>query len=394
VFRPKYKDKRTGELREASTWSIRYYVRGKMRQEQTHSTKKPDAERLLRARVTAAAQGRPAGPDVEKTTVKDLIEILVTDYKNNGRRSLRRLSSSVGHLSAFFGEYLAVDVTEDRIAAYVRQRKEEINPRTHKSIENATVNRELAALKRMFRLGERAQRVGRRPYIEMLKETNTRKGFFEYDQLQAVLCNLSVDLQPLAQVAYITGWRVADELQTRQWSHVDFEAGFLRLEPGETKNDEGRMFPLTPGLREVLEEQRERTKTLEVATGRIIPWVFHRNGKPIRDLRTAWRDACEKAGVPGRVLHDFRRTAVRNLERAGVPRSTAMKMVGHKTEAIYRRYAIVDEGMMREGAEKLATLHAAERTIERKHAAAGGRFIGPDKSGTSRGLNATEVEKG
>jgi integrase len=66
-----------------------------------------------------------------------------------------------------------------------------------------------------------------------------------------------------------------------------------------------------------------------------------------------WISACEAAGYPGKLIHDFRRTAVRNLERAGVPRSTAMQMVGHKTEAIYRRYAIVDEQMHREGAAKL-----------------------------------------
>ncbi|MBI3028908.1 MAG: tyrosine-type recombinase/integrase [Candidatus Rokubacteria bacterium] len=71
-------------------------------------------------------------------------------------------------------------------------------------------------------------------------------------------------------------------------------------------------------------------------------------------FRRAWKSACKKAGVPGRIPHDFRRTAVRNLERAGVPRSVAMRMVGHKTEAMYRRYAIVDETMLREGAEKYA----------------------------------------
>jgi integrase len=121
------------------------------------------------------------------------------------------------------------------------------------------------------------------------------------------------------------------------------------------------MFPLTPMLRAVLERQLARTRELERATGRIIPWVFHRQGAPIVDFRRAWRSAVKRAGLPHRIPHDFRRTAVRNLERAGVPRSTAMKMVGHRTEAIYRRYAIADEAMLREGAEKLSALHEAER---------------------------------
>ena len=81
--------------------------------------------------------------------------------------------------------------------------------------------------------------------------------------------------------------------------------------------------------------------------------VFHRDGERIRNFRRAWLSACQAAGVPGRILHDFRRTAVRNLERAGVPRSAAMAMVGHKTESIYRRYAIVDAGTLRDAASKI-----------------------------------------
>ena len=148
------------------------------------------------------------------------------------------------------------------------------------------------------------------------------------------------------------------ELLSRQWRHIDFTAGWLRLDPGETKNGQGRMFPLIPELRAVLEAQRERTRAVERETGRIVPWVFHRGGRPIKDFRKAWSTACRRAGVPGRILHDFRRTAVRNLERSGVPRSAAMAMTGHLTESVYRRYAIVDEAMLREAGDKLARLQA------------------------------------
>ena len=125
-----------------------------------------------------------------------------------------------------------------------------------------------------------------------------------------------------------------------QWRQVDFQAGTVRLEPGTTKNKDGRTFYLTPELRACLEAQRAATEALQRQTGRIIPWVFHRVGSPIKSFWKAWRTACKAAGAPGRIPHDFRRTAVRNLERAGVPRSVAMKIVGHKTEAIYRRYAM------------------------------------------------------
>jgi integrase len=114
-------------------------------------------------------------------------------------------------------------------------------------------------------------------------------------------------------------------------------------------------------MRSVVEAKREMVKTIEREQACVIPWVFiHSDGRPIKDFRGAWAKACKDAGVPGRLVHDFRRTAVRNLERAGVPRSAAMRMTGHKTEAVYRRYAITDSVMLQEAALKLATLHAAE----------------------------------
>jgi integrase len=144
----------------------------------------------------------------------------------------------------------------------------------------------------------------------------------------------------------------------RSWSQVDLKSGIVRLEPGTTKNDEGRTFPCSalPELGEVLQQLHERTKAAEIETGRIIPWVFHRNGRQIKRFRTQWQRACEEANVPGRYVHDLRRTAVRNFECAGVPRSVAMKLSGHKTESIYRRYVIVSESDLAEGVKKLGTL--------------------------------------
>lgn len=137
--------------------------------------------------------------------------------------------------------------------------------------------------------------------------------------------------------------------------------GWLRLDPGEGKTKQPRAFPLTVELNAILQAQRERVRAIERSSETIIPWVFmHPDGTPIRDFRYAWAKACRQAGTPGRLVHDFRRTAVRNLERAGVPRSAAMAMTGHKTEAVYRRYAIVDSSMLQEAAVKLGALHAAE----------------------------------
>jgi integrase len=195
----------------------------------------------------------------------------------------------------------------------------------------------------------------------LLHEDNARTGFFEPEQFAAVLNALPRYLRAVIQTAYITGWRVPSEILTRQRHHVDLDSGWLRLDPGETKNGQGRNCPLTAELFGILEAQVERTREIELATGRIIPWLFHRDGHPIKDFRTVWKAACRAVGLPGRIPHDFRRTAVRNLERAGVSQSAAMKLTGHLTAEVYRRYAIVDEAMLKEGVAKLATLHHAER---------------------------------
>jgi hypothetical protein len=149
---------------------------------------------------------------------------------------------------------------------------------------------------------------------------------------------------------------------------------------GDEKNSEGRAFPFgaLPALAALLRKQRARTAAVERATGAIVPWVFHRAGCPIKRYRRAWAGACRRAAtearggvrvvvrphLAGRIVHDLRRTAVRNLERAGVPRSVAMQLTGHTTESVYRRYAIVAEADLREGVAKLAGL-APRPTVNR-----------------------------
>ena len=353
LFREKYRDKKTGQLKVCRTWTMKLWVGGKALKRPSETTSRTVANKKLEQWKAEVRQGVYV-PDADQTRFGDLASLLLDKYRANGRKSLDRMEDAVDHLKEFFAGCRAQALSTERTLAYVRHRQEQ-------QAANATINRELAALKRMFRLGEKAGRVVRRPYIAMLQERNARIGFFERSEFDAVLAHLPVDLRAVFEVTYILGWRVKSEILTRQWVHVDFRSGWLRLEPGETKNDEGRQFPLTPDLRAVLERQRERTIAGEKTTGAVIPWVFHRSGMRIKSFRRARVTACKKAGIPERVPHDFRRTAVRNLERAGVPRSTAMKMVGHRTESIYRRYAIVDEAMLKEGAGKLQILHDTQQ---------------------------------
>ncbi len=132
----------------------------------------------------------------------------------------------------------------------------------------------------------------------------------------------------------------------------------MRIEGYATKNEEARTFPFAahPALRGLLEAQQALVKDMQRVLGVVIPWVFPRaSGKQLGAFRRSWDRACREAGIPGRVPHDLRRSAVRNLERAGISRSVAMKLTGHKTEAVYRRYAIVSESDLAEAVKKLSS---------------------------------------
>jgi integrase len=141
---------------------------------------------------------------------------------------------------------------------------------------------------------------------------------------------------------------------------VDLAAGTLRLDPGTTKNDDGRLVYLTPEVARMLAAQLGRVDALSRQLGRIIPSLFPHLGKGplqgtrIKYFRKAWKTAARKAGIPGMYRHDFRRTAVRNLTRRGVVERVAMKVTGHRTRNVFERYNIVSDGDLRDVARKLA----------------------------------------
>jgi integrase len=118
----------------------------------------------------------------------------------------------------------------------------------------------------------------------------------------------------------------------------------LRIE--NSKNKEGRILPLTGRLLELFQE-RHKERRLDCL------YVFHRRGEPIGDFKKAWKTACKDSELVGTLVHDLRRTAARNLSRAGVPEAVAMEITGHKTRSMYRRYRIVDEKDLQEATEKL-----------------------------------------
>ena len=227
---------------------------------------------------------------------------------------------------------------------------------------NAEINRELTLLKRMFTLAVQSRKLLHKPYIPLLEERNTRKGFFEQQQFASVLSHLPTSLGPVITFAFITGWRIPSEVLTLEWRQVDFAAGEIRLDPETTKNRDGRIFPMTGELRTLLQEQQAAAEQLK-QQGHLIPWVFFRmvatkrrgpkSPKRIQQFTKAWKAACLAAGCPGRIPHDFRRTAVRNMVRRGIPERVAMQLAGHKTRSVFDRYHIVAASDLTEAAARL-----------------------------------------
>ena len=356
--------------RRGATWWIRYSVGGKRYRESTRSSSEREAEKFLARREAELAVGSFTAPDVKRTTVADLEQIIRDEYVVQGYRTLERVEDSFRHLNAYFGGARATSITLDRLTRYVRERREA-------RAALGTVWNELKALKAAFHLALRAGRVARVPTFPTLEGADhVRTGFFEEADFRAVLAELAPPLRPPLEFAYFTGWRIPSEVLVLTWAQVDFAAGLVRLEVGTTKGKPGqrggRTFPVgaLPALHALLTRQRAHTDVVERATGSIIPWVFHRDGRPIRYFDKAWKSALDRAAhtgqgalravvrpqLLGRVPHDFRRTAVRNLERAGVSRSVAKKLTGHLTDAVYNRYAIAPEQDLREGVAKLAEL--------------------------------------
>jgi len=338
--------------KRGKVWWLSYYANGKHICESSHQTDKGEAGRQLRERVGKIAEGTYVGPKADRVTFEEMAEDMLNDYRINQKKSIKDAERSVSALRRFFGGRKAKSIEPRDIATYKANRQAD-------GLTNGSINRELAALKRMFNLALENGNIIRKPHIEMLEENNVRQGFFEWSDFESIRTRLPEYLQPPMTFAYLTGWRVRSEVLALSWSNVDFKAGTVRLEPGTTKNKDGRVIYMTPELKSLLEAQRDQTMTIQRKSHQIISLVFHNEGQPICNYYKAWHNACREAGLFGKIPHDFRRTAVRNMVRAGIPERVAMQMTGHKTRSVFDRYHIVSEGDLKEAAQKLSEAHLA-----------------------------------
>jgi integrase len=350
-------------------WWVQYYVHGQQVRESSHSIKKAVAEKLLMRRLIAAEDNTLAAP-TRPIMYEEMRERLVTAWLLDRPVLTRKeTDQALARLDGFFKGLSASVITEDKIDEFKLARKAT-------GASNATVNRALAALRQMIRLS--AKRWKNPPQVKLLPEPPARKGFLTHEQYLRLWATLPAYLQPITAFAYSLGMRLG-ELEQLTWKNVDRRANVIRLEADQTKSGEGREIPfgLLPELAALM------AQLWEASTSDL---VFTRSdGKPLGCFRKAWIRACIKASLgrmlwrcgkchhkievekqpwpperqpaeipqcncgtkcvwhyEGLIFHDLRRTAVRNLRRAGVPESVAMTVSGHKTREVFERYNIKD----------------------------------------------------
>lgn len=339
-------------------WWVCYYVNGKPVYESTGSEKVTDARNFLKGKIAKAETGNFISPKVQRITVDELYDDLLQDYRTKGQFVLWPVRCWNTHLKDYFGgETLKADTKAEKysgmkavhvgtaqIAGYVEKRQAE-------GAAKSTINRELALLRRAFSLGFDAepQKVSRVPKFHRFivsEKGNERRGFVEeaeYRKLKELAKELW--LGALLAMAYTYGFRKAELLEMK-CSQVDLLNNTVCLYSGETKNGEPRKVYLTEECRLLVTELWKGKQPYD--------FLFTRkNGEPVRDLRGTWDALVTAAGLPGLLLHDFRRSAVRNMIRRGVPQKTAREISGHKTDAVFNRYNIVSEADLQDAARKI-----------------------------------------
>jgi len=311
---------------------IRYYAAdGRQIQEAVGSHVKEVAENLLQQRLGERGLGIKPAQDVKTLKYEDLRDSYVEEHSNSRFASAK---SSIDHLDNFFAEMSVLDIDTDTIRAFIKKMREQ-------GLADPTIRRILVNLRTMFNQAKREGKIRHTdvPYFPMPADSKPRKGFLAPDQFNQLLKHIPAHLQPVVKFSYITGCRIGAAKKIT-WAMVARDCSEIEL-PGEiTKTGEPLTLPLVGPLAEV-------AMTLKK--------MFRDESKPVfdvRDLRYSWYKACAASGFGvydsktrvfrGLKLHDFRRSAARNLIRAGVDRGTAMSITGHKTENIFERYNITD----------------------------------------------------
>ena len=236
----------------------------------------------------------------------------------------------------------------------------------------ATVNRGTKLLGQAFKRAIERRELVLAPSIRTLTEGNVRQGFFERAEFEAIVRTLPEYLQDFARFAYLCAWRKG-QIASLTWADVDRTAGVLQARAENVKNGRPHKLVLAGELSEIIERRWEARQYKTADGPALAKYVFHRDGWPVGDVRKAWATACKSAGlvkpklqtngkplttivdgkeeivmVPSHMFHDFRRTGVRNMVRAGVREGVAMAISGHRTRSVFDRYNITSDEDLRQ----------------------------------------------
>ena len=251
IFKPRYTRKSADgsqQVYQNPIWWIAYYHNGEELRESSDSREEKEAIKLLKRRVQDLGRGI-VGTKEERVTFEELVEDLRNDYKVNEKRSLDSIELSIRHLSEFFAGDKARHITTDRVRQYIAKRQGE-------GAANASINRELSALKRAFSLAIQAGNLFHRPYIPMLEENNARQGFLDHGGFLSV-AETSFPITSRIQLSflYLSGWR-SGEMKSLEWRDVGADA--IRLRAENSKNKKQRVLPLRGELAEIVQASEGR----------------------------------------------------------------------------------------------------------------------------------------
>ncbi len=364
IYRRTVVDEESGKRVEIGPFWIKYYRNGRPFRESAKTLDRTEAKRKLKQREGEVAEGRFRGLRIERTRFEHLAEDLKTYYRMNKTNALQRTEEAIKHLATVFHGYRVTEMTSNLVQAYIVKRQQE-------KASNGTINRETGILKRMFVLAmkQTPPKVLHAPYIPHLRDSNVRSGFFGHEDFLALRGALPDYAQVAVTLAYHSGMRMG-EVCSLTWGTVNLAEGKLSLKAQDTKTEEPRVLYLTGDLWRVLEAWKLRC----VQSWPSCAWICHRNGVQLQNLNNVWRRACQRVGLGqmvhdpdkerkvwrGKIPHDFRRTAIRNMIRAGVPEKVAMAISGHKTRSVFDRYNIVNEADMKAAADRLSGYFSKE----------------------------------
>lgn len=328
---------------------MKFYQDGKPVRESTERTKELAARKAMRQRITALAAGQ-ASIGFRGLKVADLIPLIERDYADRQQRSWDRVEYAWRcHLEPFFAKRRVEELGSDNRDDYVEKRQDE-------EASNATISGELSYLNRMLELSRQpTPRKVTNPFkFKRLTENNPRQGFITWKPLQKFTeaCRISKNSSrnqrhyaALAILGYHLGWR-SKELRDLKVRQVEPETKSIRLYRSQSKNKAGRLMKLPAECWEIVVRYMQG-KNLDDYL------ITRSNGLPIRSMKDGWREIATRAGLPGMIFQDLRRTAARNMLSAGVSASVVMEIFGWKSSAMLQRYEIVSESDLAMAADKL-----------------------------------------